>query len=342
MCLLERGKAYALDRRNGRTVWSRAIGAAPNSPLLSGDTVYYATDRGEVVALHGQEAVEHVIDMCRALLFPGYLLFGAAAVALQDSLVPLFFPLAAGVGLMGPAVAGGFYELARRREQGLESGWSHFFDVVRRPSFDAFLAVAALLLVLFFAWLSVAAGLYVALMGVAPPQSFAGFVTRLFTTPEGWALIVLGNLAGLAFSAAVLTVSVVAMPMLVDKDVDARTAIHISRMAVMANKGAMLRCGTCYMELFEYQQPKPASAEPKQPYDKGYTHFCVDVTDIEQEFTRLRDLGMRFSQPGPIDVGHVKTIYGRDPEGNLIEIQQTIEGKCDFPLATLTRDPTRK
>lgn len=181
------------------------------------------------------------------LLFVGIIYplvgFAAAAVALQDSLVPLFFPLAAGIGLMGPAVAGGFYELARRREQGLESGWSHFFDVIRRPSFDAFLAVAALLLVLFLAWLAVAAGLYVALIGVAPPQSLAGFLAQLFTTREGWALIVLGNLAGLAFAAAVLTVSVVAMPMLVDKDIDARTAIHISRMAVIANKGAMMRWG---------------------------------------------------------------------------------------------------
>jgi uncharacterized membrane protein len=169
--------------------------------------------------------------------------FAVAAIALQDSLIPLFFPIVAGVGLMGPAVAGGFYELARRREAGLESDWSHFLDVVRRPSFDAFLAVAGLLLVLFFAWLAVAAGLYVALMGVGAPESVAAFATRLFTTPEGWALIVLGNLAGLAFAAAVLTVSVVAMPMLVDKDVDARTAIHVSRMAVLANKGVMLRWG---------------------------------------------------------------------------------------------------
>jgi glyoxylase I family protein len=46
---------------------------------------------------------------------------------------------------------------------------------------------------------------------------------------------------------------------------------------------------------------------------------------------RLKALGMTFSQPAPIDVGHVKTIYGRDPEGNLIEIQQTAE-HCDFPL----------
>jgi hypothetical protein len=66
----------------------------------------------------------------------------------------------------------------------------------------------------------------------------------------------------------------------------------------------------------------------------------VDVTEIEQEFERLKGLGMSFNQPGPIDVGHVKTLYGRDPEGNLIEIQQT-QADCDFPLANLKRDPTR-
>ena len=101
-----------------------------------------------------------------------------------------------------------------------------------------------------------------------------------------------------------------------------------------AARGAMLRAGTCYMELFEYSLPKPDSDRPLNPYDKGYTHFCVDVTDIENEFVRLKGLGMTFGQPAPIDVGHVKTIYGRDPEGNLIEIQQTAEN-CDFPLAAL-------
>jgi len=105
-----------------------------------------------------------------------------------------------------------------------------------------------------------------------------------------------------------------------------------------AARGAMLRAGTCYMELFEYSAPAPDSERPLQPYDKGYTHFCVDVTDIEQEFERLKGLGMTFNQPGPIDVGHVKTIYGRDPEGNLIEIQQTA-ANCDFPLSALPPVP---
>ena len=98
-----------------------------------------------------------------------------------------------------------------------------------------------------------------------------------------------------------------------------------------AAKGAMLRAGNCYLEMFEFKAPRPDSAEPKNPYDKGYTHFCVDVTDIDYEFERLKGLGMTFGQSAPIDVGHVKSIYGRDPEGNLIEIQET-QDSCDFKL----------
>jgi glyoxylase I family protein len=101
-----------------------------------------------------------------------------------------------------------------------------------------------------------------------------------------------------------------------------------------AARGAMLRAGTCYMEIFQYRAPAPTVTKGLQPYDKGYTHFCVDCTDIETEYQRLKGLGMTFSQPGPIDVGHVKSIYGRDPEGNLIELQQTA-AHCDFPLNKL-------
>ena len=101
-----------------------------------------------------------------------------------------------------------------------------------------------------------------------------------------------------------------------------------------AAKGCMLRAGSCYMELFEFTAPKPDSPDPKRPYDKGYTHFCVDVTDIENEYVRLKGLGMTFGHDGPLDLGHVKSVYGRDPEGNVIEIQQTASD-CVFRLDKL-------
>lgn len=101
-----------------------------------------------------------------------------------------------------------------------------------------------------------------------------------------------------------------------------------------AGRGVMLRAGTCYLELFQFAAPAPESSRPLRPFDKGYTHFCVDVTDIEQEYRRLISLGMTFGQRTPIDVGHVKTLYGRDPENNVIEIQETT-ADCNFRLDQL-------
>jgi catechol 2,3-dioxygenase-like lactoylglutathione lyase family enzyme len=101
-----------------------------------------------------------------------------------------------------------------------------------------------------------------------------------------------------------------------------------------AARGAMLRAGSCYIEMFEFQTPQGRTT-PLSPYDKGYTHFCVDVaSDIEQEYERLKELGMTFGAPAPIDMGHVKSVYGRDPEGNVIELQQTA-AHCDFRLDKL-------
>jgi glyoxylase I family protein len=50
-------------------------------------------------------------------------------------------------------------------------------------------------------------------------------------------------------------------------------------------------------------------------------------------------LGMTFGAPQPMDAGHVKSVYGRDPEGNVIEIQQTA-GHCEFRLDQLPELPT--
>lgn len=108
-----------------------------------------------------------------------------------------------------------------------------------------------------------------------------------------------------------------------------------------AARSLMLVAGNCYLELFQYSNPRPDDAmRPREPYEHGYTHFCVDVTGIEAEVERLRGLGMTFDRPHgpgkPVDVGIVKALYGRDPEGNLIELQETAEG-CVFEAKRLPK-----
>jgi uncharacterized membrane protein len=192
------------------------------------------------------------------LIFIGFLypLIGivAATAIIGGPLLPLLFPIIAGVGFLGPVAAIGFYEMARRREQGLGSNWKHFFDVRKRPAADDIATVAGLLLAVFALWLIVAGLLYVALWGFwAPPwltqfvwyspHSIGEFATRLFTTTEGWALIVIGNAIGLAFAALVLAISIVSLPMLVDCNISASEAVSTSWRAARANPGVMFRWG---------------------------------------------------------------------------------------------------
>ncbi len=90
-----------------------------------------------------------------------------------------------------------------------------------------------------------------------------------------------------------------------------------------AARTAMLSAGNTHIEIFEYSEPKGAEAGPDRPVcDHGYTHFCLEVDDIEAEYERLLSGGMRFhcSPVATRDSGSFLATYGRDPDGNVIEL----------------------
>src|SRR5947209_11227475 len=138
------------------------------------------------------------------LVFAGliYTVIGLAAVVMTTSmpLMPFFLPVVAGVGLLGPIAAVGFYELARRREAGeTDIHWFNFLDVRKRPSVDDMGIVAGLMLAIFFVWLLAAGALYALIFGWAAPASIGDFITMVFTTGRGWALIAVGAVIGAIF-----------------------------------------------------------------------------------------------------------------------------------------------
>lgn len=167
----------------------------------------------------------------------------AVALAFNEPLLPLFFPLVAGLSIAGPAAASGFYELARRRQEGRDSSWWHFFDPLNGRSRWPLAALTLGLAVLFVAWLGVAYAIYAVTFGANAPMQVGDFFGRLFTTGEGWQLILLGNLAGAAFAVVTLVVAIVSFPMVVDKPVDAGTALRTSIKAARENPGAVFGWG---------------------------------------------------------------------------------------------------
>ena len=71
----------------------------------------------------------------------------------------------------------------------------------------------------------------------------ADFLRATFTTADGWIMIVIGNAIGLLLAILAFSISVVSFPLIIDRHVDAPTAIRTSIAAVEANPRVMMYWG---------------------------------------------------------------------------------------------------
>lgn len=159
------------------------------------------------------------------------------------------FPALAGFLIVGPLVAAGLYLKSRDLEAGRRPTLRTMLGV--RPMAGAQVFFTGMLLaMLMLLWMRAAVLVYALFFGVQPFPGLDHVAEMLFTTPTGWAMLVVGSLVGALFAGFAFAISVFSIPMLLDQRVDALTAMGVSTALVWNNLPPMLVWGAIVLGLF--------------------------------------------------------------------------------------------
>ncbi len=181
-----------------------------------------------------------VVFLCIVYPLAGLLI---ARLALSSNLLPLVFPFVSGFALVGPFAAAGLYEMSRLRERGEPATLSSALGVFASPSIAAIVKLALVMTGLFVLWIFTALQIYHVTLGPKMPATASAFVSDVFNTSGGWAMILVGGGVGFLFALLALAISVVSFPLLLDRRVSITTAVRTSLHAVAKNPVPMLAWG---------------------------------------------------------------------------------------------------
>ena len=194
--------------------------------------------------------IEGIGDFARAprfgLFFGGiFALIGMVIVlALTRWDMPwMIYPFAIGFPLIGPFAAAGLYEVSRRLENGGPLSWNAVLSVVWAQRSRELSWMAFAMLFIFWMWMYQIRLLMALFLGRMSFATLDKFFSVVVSTPQGWLFLAVGHAVGAALALILFSITVISIPLLMDREYDFVTAMITSVKTVIASPVAMLGWG---------------------------------------------------------------------------------------------------